>query len=466
MRRRWLFPVCLILLVLRVAPSAFADETLDESRRNYALHFFDAAAHVRFAKELHDHGRRLTAVFVLEAAAQRFEETEFLSALRTTFSHDKFDNSPKAEAGLRARLRVSPHNFGVLTRLADVYISRNEWTKAIPLLQRASKLRPDDFSPVAATAKAYELMGEDKKGQTVVSHWTKEHPSSLPAYQMKIYSRLNDDEAAVPRDMIEEALRHYPDDALLHLDLAMVLERTNDLMEAQKEFERAAALGSQVASIQESVAGFFHETKKNPLRTLEFYLNAYFLDPEFYLTQSLEGHTPNVVQEATAVLAARINTDSSKTGTSANPSSLSPLLEMAQLDTAGTTWSSNLIDKILEVMGSDVEENRWKAMRLAAEHLNDISDDRLSTLLESPDPRKRGMAGYLAVLRRHEKALPVMEKWLQDPAELIRYDALSALALYGDATGRKMVEEYLASGKEPNKRLRQAAEKILASTRK
>jgi hypothetical protein len=54
-----------------------------------------------------------------------------------------------------------------------------------------------------------------------------------------------------------------------------------------------------------------------------------------------------------------------------------------------------------------------------------------------------------------------MKKWLEDPAELIRYDAISALVLYGDAAGRKMVEEYIASGKEPNTRLLEYVRKAM-----
>lgn len=299
MRGKLLCWACLVVLpVLRIPSLSYAKETLDEARRNYAVHFFDANAHMRLAKQLHDQGQRLAAVFVLEAAPQHFEEAEFFQAFHKAFPNRVIDNSPESEAKLRAQLRVSPNDFETLTKLADVYISRNDLEKAIPLLQRASKLRPEDFSTIAALAEAYECLNEDEKGQAVVSQWTKKRPFSLPAYQTNIYAELNADEAAAPKVMVEEALRHYPDDALLHLDLGMVLERMDDLVGAQREFERAAALGPQLASVQDLVAGFFWETKKDPRRALEFYLNAYFLDPDFHLTQSLEGHIPNIARKA------------------------------------------------------------------------------------------------------------------------------------------------------------------------
>jgi HEAT repeat protein len=142
--------------------------------------------------------------------------------------------------------------------------------------------------------------------------------------------------------------------------------------------------------------------------------------------------------------------------------SLAPVVEETLLNAAETDWSADSMDKVLKIMGSDDEENRWNAMRLAAGHLNEISDERLAQLLEDPDVRKRGMAGYLAVLRGHDKAVLLMKKWLEDPVELIRYDAISALMLYGDAADRKIVEEYIASGKEPNARLREDVSKGLA----
>src|SRR5882724_4093647 len=171
--RKLLSCVCLLGLLIFGMPSLLcADEALDAARREYAVHIFDINAHMQLAKQLHGHGQRLTAFFVLETAAERFDEAEFKRAFRSVFLHDNFDNSPKAEAELRARLGDSPDDLATLTKLADVYISRNDWAKAVPLLQQASKLRPENFSNVAALAKVYERQGENKKAKTLVSAWT------------------------------------------------------------------------------------------------------------------------------------------------------------------------------------------------------------------------------------------------------------------------------------------------------
>jgi Tfp pilus assembly protein PilF len=381
---------------------------------------------------------------------------------------DNFDNSPKAEAELRAQLQVSSNNFvssnkfETLTKLADVYISRDDWTKAVPLLEEAIKLQPDDFSTVAALAEVYKGMDQEKKAQTIVSQGTKQHPVSVHAYQMEIHAQLSAKNAGAAKPIIEKALKRYPDDALLHFDLAQVFEQSNDLEGAQREFERAVQLAPQSAEIQGWVARFYLKEKPNPRRSLDLYLNAYFLDPDFYETEYAESRIPKLAREVTDLLLQENGKNSiAGTGMPADLMSLSPMLEENRLNAAESNWTADSMDKVLEIMGSDDEENRWSAMRLAAGHLNEISDERLAQLLEDSDLRKRGMAGYLFVFRGQDKAQLLMKKWLEDPAELIRYDAISALVLYGDAAGRKMVEEYIASGKEPNTRLLEYVRKAM-----
>jgi len=94
------------------------------------------------------------------------------------------------------------------------------------------------------------------------------------------------------------------------------------------------------------------------------------------------------------------------------------------------------------------------AMMLLAEHRDPAVDEQVWKMLDDPDLGKRGMAGYLAVKWQKEKALPVMKKWLEDPAELARFDAISALIESGGPAGRKIVEEYASSGKEPSTQIR------------
>ena len=71
------------------------------------------------------------------------------------------------------------------------------------------------------------------------------------------------------------------------------------------------------------------------------------------------------------------------------------------------------------------------------------------------------MAGYIAAKRWDKKALPILERRLDDPAVLIRFDAISALAMDGGGAGRAIVQRYAQGGKEPDSRLREMIPKIL-----
>jgi HEAT repeat protein len=117
---------------------------------------------------------------------------------------------------------------------------------------------------------------------------------------------------------------------------------------------------------------------------------------------------------------------------------------------------------LLEIMGSDDEENRATAMMMLSKHFSTAVDEQVSRLLEDPDLRKRGMAGYLAVKWHNEKAFPLMQKWLEDPADLARFDAICALLESGGAPGRMLVADYAKSGKEPNAQIREMMAKALS----
>src|SRR5215467_8084838 len=125
MNSRLLCSVLALFGVLCVPTLWGTDDALDAARKEYALHFFSADAHVNLAKQQYDHGDRLQAFFTLEAARRHhFEQDEFTRAFRRIFRGDTFDNSPQAEAGLRAKIQASPSDSESLSKLADIYISR------------------------------------------------------------------------------------------------------------------------------------------------------------------------------------------------------------------------------------------------------------------------------------------------------------------------------------------------------
>jgi tetratricopeptide (TPR) repeat protein len=442
-----------LAMVLLCAPSSRgADDALEAAQRNYVLQFFSLDAHVNLAKQQCDRGNRLQAFYTLETARrEHFEQAEFTRAFRRIFLNDKFDNSPQAEAALRAQVKASPSDFDALNKLADIYISREEWARAIPLLESASKVRPQDFAPVAALAQVYERMNQKDKSKSTAMLWVKSHPESPEAYNVRISELLEQEKSnAQPlnaRPLVDEALSKYPDDPNLHFSLGVVLERANDVAGAQREFEKAAHLGTKADHIQGWVARFYYMRKIDMRRALDLYLNAYFLDPEFYETEFAEDR---ILKIAPAVAQELMD----KSGTQDFPPELLPAAEKVVLRHAEAHWSAGDEEKLLKIMGSEDEVNRATAMTLLGEHPSPGLKEQAAQLLNDPDPRKRGMAAYLAVKWGNENAFALMKKWLEDPAELVRFDAISALLENGGPQGRKLVSEYARSGKETNLQLR------------
>ena len=451
MNLRPLGSILILAFILSYGYSCWgADNALEAAQREYAMHFFSVDAHVNLAKQQYDHGDRLQAFYTLETARRsHFEQEVFTRAFHRIFLNDIFDNSPQAEAALKKKITASPSDFDTLTQLADIYISREDYSKAIPLLQKASELHPDDFSTVAALGQVYERMGQAQKSTSVVAAWTKAHPESLDTYRVRINEFFKQKKFADARPLIDEALKKYTDDAILHQDLGIVLERTGDQAAADGEFEKAAQLGPKLAQIQGWLARSYWLRKVNLRRALDLYLNAYFLDPEFYDTEYAEER----IQKIAPMVAEPLLQKASGNLHVAELLPLKPAVELVMLRTAEEHWTPASGESLLEIMGSEDEGNRATAMTLLAEHKDAHLEEQVFQLLQDPDLRKRGMAGYLAVKWQKEKALPVMQRWLNDPAELVRFDAISAL-MDGGPEGRKIVEQYSRSGKERSPQIR------------
>ena len=452
MRKLCLVAALLVLGSLGALSEDAPDPQLAAARRDYAVHFFSAESHLRFAKLLRERGYVMEAFFTCETARrEHFTAAEFEAAFRRVFRNDNFDNSPAAEAALQATLARTPDDFATLKKLADVYISRSDWQHAAPLLQRAIRIHPDDFSPVGALAQVYRQQGQPGKGESLLWMWTQNHPDALETYQVQL-ERMGEKDPEGAERLVREALQKYPNDGELHYSLGALRHRKNDLAGAEQEFLLAAKLAPESATVQGWVARFFFKAKSDPQRALDYYLKAYFLDPDFYETEYAEGRIPKLVD---AVLDRRLGGDNPPPLTEAEMKFFDPVLADAIVESAKQEYKADDLDTLLGIMSADDEVNRWNAMRVIAEHVDNSFDPRLSQLLEEKNLFVRGMAGYIAAKRWKERAIPLLKQRLDDPSELVRYDALSALMMDEGAQGRAIVEEYQRSGKEPSPRMRE-----------
>jgi len=459
MRRR-IYTLILVCLSQAAGSSLLASDgdkgPLDVARRDYALHFLSVEAHVGFAKALYDKGERLQAFFVLETARrQHFSQAEFDEAYRKIFRSESFDNGGERESALRAALAKNPDEYDGLTKLADVYISRGEFEKAAPLLERASRIRPEEYSPVEALTAIYERTRREAKAKSARWLWLNAHPDSVEAYATRIEKGKPEQGLA----LLDEALKRYPNSAVLHYDRAALLHKTSDAKGAEAEFHRAAELEPNSALIEGWMARFYLKTANDAPQAFDHYLKAYFLNPDFYDSEFAEERIQKLSRQlAVQALEKGLPPEGQR---DALLDELRPAVMGQILEALGQRWDPDALPLLADMLHEDDEQNRWNAMRLIASHVDASFDKQLTQLLEDPDLRARGMAGYIAAKRWDRKALPILEKRLGDPAVLIRFDAISALAMDGGGAGRAIVQRYAQGGKEPDSRLREMIPKIL-----
>jgi len=450
--------VCLSQAAGTPLPASSGDDgPLDAARREYALHFLSAEAHVGFAKALYDKGDRLQAFFVLETARRQhhFSQAEFDTAFQKVFRSEAFDNSAANESVLQTALAKNANDYDSLTKLADIYISRSEFEKASPLLERASRIRPEEYSPVEALTAIYERTGREAKAKSTRWLWLNAHPDSVEAYASRI-EKLKPEAGLA---LVNEALKRYPNSAVLHYDRAALLHKTNDAKGAEAEFHRAAELEPNSALIEGWMARFYLKTANDKAQAFDHYLKAYFLNPDFYDTEFAEERISKLARQlAVEALEKGLPPEGQR-----DPllDQLRPAVMSQLLEALGQRWEPDALSLAVDLLHEDDEQNRWNAMQLIANHADASFDKQLTQLLEDPDLRARGMAGYIAAKRWDKKALPILEKRLDDPAVLIRFDAISALAMDGGTGGRSIVQRYAQSRKEPDARLRDMIPKIL-----
>ena len=444
----------LLLLLCCVAASVTADDELSRLREDYARRYFGVDTHLALAKHLESRGDQLTAFYICEAARRdRSGDEVFDPAFRRIFGGDLFDNSAAAEKRLRAEVEASPDDAAKRIALADVYLSRSEWKRAEKELKQALALAPDSFDAVALLAEVLRRDGRKTEGEALEAKWLAGHAQSVEAlrHRAQALSGENDDAA---RKLLKEAVLQHPNDAQLHFMNGSMLQRAGDLVAAEKELTLAAELDPKSAMILGWTGRFELKLMKNPAKALPYYLDAYFLDPHFYETEYAEGRIRTIAYELAA-------------GSVSAADSLLPLfrdrnpvvagLAIARADEA---WDAAYVEPLVALLASDDETVRARSAETLSNHVDATFDARLRELLRSSDLRVRGSAAYIAGARWKEEVVPILAPWLDEPADLIRYDAISVLATSGGDRGRALLRKARAEGKFTHERLKEMVDSL------
>ena len=218
------------------------------------------------------------------------------------------------------------------------------------------------------------------------------------------------------------------------------LLKENKLDEAEKSFVKAANLAPKSAFIHGWVGRFFFKAKLNSAQALPYYFNAYFLDPHAYETEYVESRIRNIsLADADLRFAELIKNGKSlaEISTDANP-----LIVVKAVGQMAKQWKKEYVKVLLECMSNDDSVVRWLAFTALYKNADASFDETLSALLNDIDLRKRGLAAYAVIERWQEKRFDILKKMLADDAELIRFDAMSALALQGGETGLEILKSH------------------------
>jgi len=274
-----------------------------------------------------------------------------------------------------------------------------------------------------------------------------------PPLLIQYYKRIEalfEKEPARARALITEALAKFPADGELHLNLGALLQRDGKLREAEAQFVKAAELAPRSSHIQAWVGRFFFKVKNNNQRALPFYLTAYFLDPHAYESEFVESRIRRINGEAASARMEQLLTSGTPLMEVAHDAN--PTVAVLALLRATEQWRPEYLAKMIPLMEHDDEEVRWLATEAIKNHADRSFDEQLRTLLHEKDLRKRGLAAYIAVHLWQQESFPFMRDMLREEAQLLRFDALSALMLEGGPEAKRIVLQHRPGETNPTLR--------------
>lgn len=230
------------------------------------------------------------------------------------------------------------------------------------------------------------------------------------------------------------------DEAKDNFEEAYRLLNKNKTDEAEKFFIKAANLAPKSGMIHGWVGRFYLMVKKDNDKALKYYYDAYFLDPHAYDTEYAESRIRNLIYPAAE---ARFNelVKAGKTLPELTKDE-NPLIVMRAMEQMIKSWKPEYSQFLFSCLENDDSMVRWAAFTILNKS-PDVSRDKLILkLLVYGDLRKKGLAAYAIVERGQEKDFEILKEMLADKAELIRFDAVSALVLKGGEKGKEILREH------------------------
>lgn len=234
--------------------------------------------------------------------------------------------------------------------------------------------------------------------------------------------------------------RTHPKQGEILFIKAAELQNAGKLKEAEEDFVKAAELAPLSVHIQSWVGRFFHKARGDDKRALHYYLNAYFLSPHAYETEFVESRIRKINYEAASIRYRQLARSEAKVEEILNDAN--PTVVVLALEQLSEQWRPAYLKPMLDCLEHDDESVRWLATEALKKNVDRSFDDSLRALLQDSDLRKRGLAAYIAVHLWKQQSFVVLRAMLREKAQLLRFDAISALALEGGNEGRRILTEH------------------------
>jgi len=253
-----------------------------------------------------------------------------------------------------------------------------------------------------------------------------------------------------------------PDDAKDAFQTATKLASEQKYDEAEVYYLKANTIYDKSFAINIWTGRFYFKTKNDSTHALPYYFKSYFLYPHTYETEYAEYR----IRAITGANAKKVFSESVSQGKAYSElvRDNDPIIVSFVIGEIAKSWKDDHLPILVEALNNDDSVNRWGAFITLQKNAGTRFDKIVEDLLANNDLRKRGLAAYAVVERRDAKKFEVLQKMLSDPAELVRFDAVSALAMSGGAKGKQIIAKHRRIEKQP--RLRALIDKTLQETPK
>ncbi len=441
-----------------VSAQSGTDPELRRLRENWAQRFLEPDPHMELAKYFRERGNRLQAFYILENARRnRFDQKAFDAAyLRHFGGHAPLDNSKTEEDKYLKLINETPEIYDNIDRLADIYISRDDFVRAEPLLKRLLEKWPERVEPSYALAEIYTRQGRRDAAEKLLDDYANHFPETSDGYLLR-FERLSKSDPVAAGQLLDAAVKKFPSDGRFVFQLALSSQKDGDLAVAAERYETAARLEPHSEGIQGQTAVFFARTSLDKEKALHYYLNTYFLNPHAHYG----GHAEAMISKLNLEIAEQKVKTAIASGV--RPADLlldaNPMVVVGALTLIADSWASEQVPVFVGLLQHDEVTVRWFAMEFLVKKEGHKLDQALKDLLLHKDLRVRGLAAYMAVRLRKRESFPEMRKMLNSDAQVLRFDAISALMMYGGPDGKAIVREHMS--KEQNAFLRTLMERSL-----